>query len=70
MKYYFVEISTMMDGGPNPIAIWEKDTYTEAEIAYHQKLAYVMSGQDVESCLCMIIDGNGKTYMQEKWTRG
>ena len=67
-KYFLVEITFLNDGSV-PKAIYEIADPIAAEMQYHQTFASGMANPDVTSILCFIMDENGYTLRQEKWTR-
>ena len=67
-KYFLVEVTFLTDGTV-PIAIYDFTDPIAAEMQYHQTFASGMSNPNVTSVLCFIMDENGYTLRQEKWTR-
>lgn len=65
--YYLIEITTTGDGVAK--AIWDKNTLDDAYMQLHQTFASAMANQNVQNCMCMVIDNKGVTMRHEYWER-
>lgn len=65
--YYLIEISTTNEGVAK--AIWDRETLDLATMQLHQTLASAMANENVQSCLCMVINSKGDTQRYDYWER-
>ncbi len=65
--YYLIEIADTKAGVAK--AITDKESLDAAYMTLHQTLASAMANADVNSCMCMVINGQGAVQRYEYWER-
>lgn len=68
MRYYVIRIAynkvAQAEDRPSPIGY---DSFDEAKKAFHSYLAQNIMGDTIGWYLCMVINKEGRTLLQEKW---
>lgn len=67
MKYFLIEITETQDKLGK--AIYEYDTEDAAVASFHSKMGGAMKNENYASELLMVINSEGGTYKNEKWTK-
>lgn len=65
MKFYTVEIKTV--NGQTTQAIFERADLDTAKSAYHYFMSSAMSTEGCTHVLCMVINSDGGTYVNDSW---